>query len=101
MKKFYNKYKNVIVIVLFILLLFKSCQSCGRANQNEWIAMQYEHQLDSIDSILTCYKIDNDAMLDTIMLYKSALGYSELEKNILKKNNETLIKSNRYIRNKR
>lgn len=100
MRKFYKKYKNVIVIILFTLLLFKSCQSCSRANQNEWMAMQYEHQLDSIDSVLTCYKINNDAMQDTITLYKSALNHVELEKDMLKKNNETLIKSNRYIRNK-
>ena len=100
MKKFYKKYKNTIVIVLFTLLLFKSCQSCSRANQNEWITIQYKHQLDSIDSMLTCYKVDIDAMSDTIMLYKSALNHAELEKSMLKKNNETLIKSNRYIRNK-
>lgn len=100
MRKFYKKYKDWFVCVLAFFLCCKSCQSCHRANQIEWNQIQTEQQLDSIDSVLTCYKINNDAMQDTITLYKSALNHVELEKDMLKKNNETLIKSNRYIRNK-
>ena len=36
LKEFYNKYINWIVVVLFVLLMFKSCQSCSRDRANEY-----------------------------------------------------------------
>lgn len=92
MKNFYNKYSKWITIVLFILLSFKSCQSCSRNSIIEYNKNSYEIIIDSLNNELM--NISNIIKLqhDTIEMYKFQL-------NIMETNNKELKESNKYYQN--
>ena len=49
-KRFYKKYINYIVILLFTCLMLKNCQSCNRKNELEWNKITYSTKIDSLNN---------------------------------------------------
>lgn len=99
MINFYKKYINVIVVCLLFLLICKNCQSCLRANQIEWNQTQHNEAVDSLNNIIEQYKITNNNLLDTIMVYKEKINSITEENIILKESNKTQQATNRALIN--
>ena len=55
-KEFIKKYNIYIIIILVILLMGKSCQSCTRKNTIVYNKYEYQSQIDSVQSMNKCYK---------------------------------------------
>ena len=107
MKEWYKKYVNYIVISLFVLLGFKSCQSCSRQRSSEWQAIQYEAKIDTLDRLLQDSYRTIEVLTDSIDMYKFRMDLVEsnnkqlLESNRnIQRNNTTLINANNHIINK-
>ena len=107
MKEWYKKYVNYIVIALFILFGFKSCQSCSRQRASEWQATQYEAKIDALDMLLQDSRRNIDALNDSLNMYKFKMGIIEQDNKRLsesnpriQRNNTTLINTNNQIINK-
>lgn len=66
MKKFFEKYKNIIVVVLFVLLCMTKCSSCmdRRASQFENVALL--GQIDSIKNINDRVVIEKRFEIDSL-----------------------------------
>lgn len=91
-KDLYNKYIHWIVIVLFVLLCFKGCQSCSRNRKVEYNKTQYEYVVDSLTNTIG-FKNDTIHILnDSIAMYKYKLG-------LVEDNNKMLKESNKHYRN--
>lgn len=107
MKEWYKKYVNYIVITLFVLLSFKSCQSCSRQRSAEWQYAKYETQIDTLDMLLQDSRRTIDVLTDSINMYKFKMGIIEQDNKRLsesnqriQRNNTTLINTNNQIINK-
>lgn len=59
-KEFLKHYIIWVVVILAVLLVFKSCQSCSRKNMVEFTKQEYEQKIDSIRSIMQIY---NDSIV--------------------------------------
>lgn len=110
----YNKYKNWVVILLFGMFCFKSCQSCSNKRQlafnnikhNKQLE-QYSNEIDSLNIIIL--KKDNELIMknDSINLLQSKIDMLIENNETLKNNNrhyqqtnKTLIQTNKEIINK-
>lgn len=90
-KEVYHKYIHWIVILLFVLLSFKSCQSCSRDRALKYQTVQYQQNIDSLSTQIV-EKIDTIYILkDSIKMYRYKLG-------IVEDNNRALKESNRHYR---
>lgn len=113
-KDLYNKYIHWIVIILFILLMFKGCQSCSRDRKIEYNQSQYRQSeimlMESIDSINNVIQYRNQQIdsLHSIIVNKDfQLNILNNELEELKETvkhyrdtNTTLINTNRELTNK-
>lgn len=90
MKRLYNKYVNYIVITFFVLLGFKSCQSCSRQETIEWQAAKHEAQIDSLNNTLDGCISDIGVLQDSIEMYRFKMG-------LIEKDNKRLTESNQQI----
>ena len=85
MKNLYQKYINWIVILLVVLCSFKTCQSCSRSRQLEYLQ---SIQIETVES----YK-------DTLNIYKDSLKLKQIEVTYLNDKIKSLKGSNAYLRN--
>ena len=85
MKNLYQKYINWIVILLVVLCSFKTCQSCSRSRQLEYLQ---SIQIETMES----YK-------DTLNIYKDSLKLKQIEVTYLNDKIKSLKGSNAYLRN--
>lgn len=85
MKNLYQKYINWIVILLVVLCSFKTCQSCSRSRQLEYLQ---SIQIETTES----YK-------DTLNIYKDSLKLKQIEVTYLNDKIKSLKGSNAYLRN--
>ena len=92
MKEFCNKNIKWIAIILFILLTFKSCQSCTRNSTIEYNKNNYEIVIDSLNNELINMSDIIKLQHDTIEMYKFQLS-------IMETNNKELKESNKYYQN--
>ena len=99
MKKFYNKYANVIVICLLFLLFCKSCQSCYRANQIEWNEIKYEQTIDSVNNIIDHQNYIIDSLVSQLNIYKEKIQSLEVQNDILNELNKNQIATNKALIN--
>ena len=107
LKTFFNQHVSHICIILFVLFMVKSCQSCSRQRQIEWTKAQYEIQIDSlIRTIDSCSNVIY-MQSDSINRYKFEMGVMEDNNNMLKgitkhfqTTNKTLIDTNKKLTNK-
>lgn len=90
MKKFYQKYINWIVIVLFCLYGLKSCQSCSRQRTIDYSKSKFEIIEDSLQSEISKLKDTIRYQKDTIKIYKFQLS-------IIGENNKMLKEANKYF----
>lgn len=107
MKEWYKKYVNYIVITLFVLLGFKSCQSCSRQRRAEWQYAKYEARIDTLDMLLQDSYGTIGILTDSLSMYKFKMGIIERDNKRLsesnqriQRNNTTLINTNNQIINK-
>ena len=101
---FYSKYKDVVVIVLLMLFLFKGCQSCQRSNQIEWNKSNYELVKDSLIVELDRKDSIINSMNDSIKIYNLILQGEKDKNRILKEinknpqeNTRALIRTNKHL----
>lgn len=92
MKKLYSKYINWIVILLFILFSFKTCQSCSRSRQLEYMQSTTTETIKYYRDTLTIYK-------DSLNMYRDSLRLQTVEIYYLNDKIKTLKGSNTYLRN--
>lgn len=53
MMKYVKKYSIAIICALFLLFMGKSCQSCSRGRQLEYNKIEYSHDIDSLQKVIT------------------------------------------------
>ena len=87
-KRFYQKYINYIVVLLFACLMLKNCQSCNRKNELEWNKTTYNAKIDSLNNEINDLLIQNDRLKDTINILQLKCGAIDRENNILRDNNK-------------
>ena len=92
MKNLYQKYINWIVIFLIVLCSFKTCQSCSRSRQLEYIQSTTTENIGYYIDTLTIYK-------DSLNMYKDSLRVKTIEVYYLNDKIKTLKGSNTYLRN--
>lgn len=97
MKEFYKKYVNWIVVILFVLFLGKSCQSCSVSNRLDWDAYNYELMIDSIQDIQDSLRKQLDIKQDSIYYFKIKNERLEAENEQLKSTNIYLKKTNNSL----
>ena len=107
MRKWYEKYKNWVVVSLFILLCFKGCQSCSRSRVIEWNKNIYESNIDSLTNVIDLKSDSLQMFADSIHMYKFMMDRVERDNKWLieanrqiQRNNTTLINTNNQIVNK-
>ena len=106
-KTFYKKHVNRIIVVIFILFLFKSCQSCSRKRQLEYTSYQTEQKIDSLNGVIDSCKYVISHQQDSINRYKFEISVIQDNNDMLKgmnkhfqNANKTLIDTNKKLTNK-
>lgn len=97
MKKFYKKYINYIVILLFAFGLFKSCQSCSRESRQRWAEVRYEAKMDSLQDIVTELSNDKMGLEDSINLLNERIGAERNANAILQEANRNQAEATKAI----
>ena len=97
MKKFYKKYINYIVILLFAFGLFKSCQSCSRESRLRWAEARYEAKMDSLQDIVTELSNDKMGLEDSINLLNERIGAERNANAILQEANRNQAEATKAI----
>lgn len=97
MKKFYKKYINYIVILLFAFGLFKSCQSCSRESRLRWAEVRYEAKMDSLQDIVTELSNDKIGLEDSINLLNERIGAERNANAILQEANRNQAEATKAI----
>ena len=92
MKNLYQKYINWIVIILIVLCSFKTCQSCSRSRQLDYIQSNTSETIGYYIDTLNVYK-------DSLNMYKDSLRVKTIEVYYLNDKIKTLKGSNAYLRN--
>lgn len=90
MKDWYKRYINWIVIILFVLLCFKGCQSCSRQSALKWNTQKYEYKIDSLSEYIIHQTDSIHNLKDSIRMYQFKMG-------LVEKDNKRLMESNRQI----
>ena len=96
-KEFYNKYKDWFLIVLLILLSFKSCQSCSKTRQLEYQETQNTFLMDSMIYIQDNLNNKIDSLDRELIIYKLQSETLKEFNNSLKETNSNLSKSNKNL----
>ena len=91
-KYIYKKYINWIVILLFTLYSFKTCQSCSRSRQLEYIQSTTTENIGYYIDTLTIYK-------DSLNMYRDSLRVKTIEVYYLNDKITILKGSNTCLRN--
>lgn len=107
MKEFYRKYVDWIVVVLFMLVCGKSCQSCNADRRLTWSEYQFECEIELVENQLDSIKNDNERLSDSINILYNKLKWVEIENERLndlnlhlKQSNKSLIKTTINLSNK-
>lgn len=99
MKKFYKRYKDLVVVSLLLLLCLKSCQSCSRNRRIEFNNRKYEMIVDSLQQTILFIDSQKDSLRNDIQLYTNQISSLESTINIYKEANQSLINDNKHYRN--
>lgn len=99
MKKFYQKYKDWIVICLLALFCLKSCQSCSRSRIINFNKNKSEILEDSLKKSIYVLNEQLDDMRDEIQFYVLKLETQDSVIITLKSENQNLKENNNYFRN--
>lgn len=97
MKEFYNKYKNYIVIALFGLFCFKSCQSCFRSRTIRYNDMKYQKIVDSLKNEIKQKETEIDSLIFDNNAYKITILNNAIDQ--YKASNKSLEEANEHYRN--
>lgn len=90
MKNFYKKHVNKIVIILFALLVFKSCNSCTSNRRNEYTANQYEMIIDSL-------RTDIESLESYVKNLKDTININAYKIHTLQERERELIENNSHL----
>lgn len=90
-KTLYKQYINWVVIVLVLLLGFKSCQSCSRSRQ-----IAYQHQQDMI--VTDSVSRDMKHFTRKIDSLEQELKLQNEKNNLLRRENDILKETNSYYK---
>lgn len=99
LKCIYNKYKNIIVGILLVLLCFKSCQSCSRNKTIEFNDKKNIVLVDSLKNHISILNEDIDSMRNDINIYINEIQTLNSTINIYKDANQILKDDNKHYRN--
>ena len=106
-KTVYKKNVGRIVVIVLILFLFKSCQSCSRKRQLDYVTYQTEQKIDSLTGIIDSCKYVISHQQDSINRYKFEVSVMQDNNDMLKgmnkhfqNANKTLIDTNKKLTNK-
>lgn len=91
-----NKFKAVS-IVLFVLLVFKSCESCRRDSTLQWERYNNETTVDSLNKVIDILESDILVLNDTISKLKYQISSLDVEKRILYETNKTQSNTNKEL----
>ena len=99
MKKFYKRYKDLIVAGLLLLLCMKSCQSCSRSRTIEFNTIKNEIVVDSLRKTILKLNSQKDSLNNEIQLHLNQISSLETTINIYKEANQSLKDDNKHYRN--
>lgn len=99
MKEWYNKYKNYIVVGLFMLLGLKSCQSCSRNRTIEFNNIKHTELVDSLKREITQTNKQLDSVKSDNRLYINEIQSLNAILDQYKVTNQSLIDDNKHYRN--
>lgn len=91
-----NKFK-AISIVLFVLLIFKSCESCRRDSALQWERYNNEITVDSLNKVIDILESDILVLNDTVRKLKYQISSLDVEKRILYETNKTQSNTNKEL----
>lgn len=102
--EFYKRYVHIIVGVLFVLFIGKSCSKCSDERRYQFNVRNYITRIDSLNKV-NVSKTDTINMLyDSLRIYKLELNNLEkkvnelsADKKHLQKSQYSLIQSNRIL----
>lgn len=97
MKKFYKKYINYIVILLFAFGLFKSCQSCSRESRLRWNMARHVVIEDSLRAVIADVRESNMTLEDSINLLNERIGAERNANAILQEANRNQAEATKAI----
>ena len=88
---------TIIIVLLSVFGLFKSCESCSRGNRCTWITYQTTRQIDSLNCVIDSLSDSNKNLSDSIYILNSQLGSLECANEILKETNRAHMNINRAL----
>lgn len=104
--KYLKKYSLTIIACLIFLLGCKSCQSCSRARQIDYIKTENAAVVDSLNNVVSETRANLLLAQDSIKILNTELRATKDANSILKgsvdnlnKSNETLSQTNRTLAN--
>ena len=88
---------TIIIVLLSVFGLFKSCESCSRGNRCTWIAYQTTQQIDSLNRTIDSLEISNKNLSDSIHILNSQVNLLEEANRILSESNRAHMDVNRAL----
>ena len=96
---FIKKYSVFIIVGLFFLLMFKSCQSCSRANNLDFERAKTTELVDSLNGVLKTQQDSIGLLNNEIMMLKEKNQSLDRINKTIEGSNEQLVKSNNNLIN--
>ena len=90
-KEWLKEHKSLIIGLLILVLMLKSCTSCQSERQYEYKQTQYEYVIDSMQSVINERSVDTKDLCDTIHSLRR-------ENAVLKSTINDLIEDRAYYR---
>ena len=91
-----NKFK-ILSIVLFVLLVFKSCESCRRDNNLRWERFNNTAVVDSLERVIGILESDILVLNDSVKKLNYQISSLDIEKRILYETNKTQSNTNKEL----